>query len=111
MGRSTRSVHARSMSKSHRTHTPSDFAICLCPFMMTRRVPKVRRRAIEMAYPEIPNFKLLTDELTAYAQMKHEYGAKGTGAILRDVERRIKAAAAKLNALPTDRQMARREPN
>ena len=29
-----------------------------------------------MVYPEISNFKLLTDELTAYAQMKHEYGAK-----------------------------------
>jgi hypothetical protein len=45
--------------------------------MMTRRVPKVRRGPIATAYPEIPNFKLLTDKLTAYAQMKqHAEGGR-----------------------------------
>ena len=64
-----------------------------------------------MGYPPLPDFKRLTEEITFYAQLKHEYGAKGIPAILREVEHHLRTAASHLKRAPIDQDLAAREPN
>jgi ADP-ribosylglycohydrolase len=64
-----------------------------------------------MAYPRIPDFKKLTEEIERYAQLKAEYGAEGISAILSDTRKRLRSSLALLKNLPPDRELAKREPN
>ncbi len=64
-----------------------------------------------MAYPNIPDLSALAENLELYAQLKHEYGAKQAGPILRKAERDLKTALRDLKALPVDKDLAKREPN
>ncbi len=62
-------------------------------------------------YPEKTACRALTEQLELYAQLQHEYGASGIRPVLRRAERDLKAALARLRALPPDAGLAAREPN
>lgn len=64
-----------------------------------------------MAYPALPDFRKITHDITEYSRLKHEYGAKGVGRVLRQVEKCLHQASRQLRSLPIDRQLAIREPN
>ena len=64
-----------------------------------------------MPYPKVPDFRRLAREIELYAQLKHEYGAKGIGALVADAHRAMKAATTKLRNLPADAALAKKEPN
>ena len=64
-----------------------------------------------MAYPKMPDFMRLTEAIRYYAQMKHEYGAKGIAPILRNAEQALKATVKEMQRLPVDRQLAEKEPS
>jgi len=64
-----------------------------------------------MAYPKVPDFQQLTSQLELYAQLKHEYGARGLDPILRQAERALTKALHALQARPIDRALAAQEPN
>jgi len=64
-----------------------------------------------MPYPVIPNYPLLIEQLTQYAQLKHEYGAQGISPVLAEAEAALRAALARLVALPESAEVATREPN
>ncbi len=64
-----------------------------------------------MAYPKIPEFRKLIEQLALYSQLKHEYGAKRIDPILARAERNLKAALRDLKKLPIDKDMADREPD
>jgi ADP-ribosylglycohydrolase len=62
-------------------------------------------------YPVMPNGRELAEQLELYAQLQHEYGARGIRPVLQRAERDLKAALARLRALPSDAALAAREPN
>lgn len=64
-----------------------------------------------MAYPAVPAFKALGDQLNLYTQLKHEYGARNVAPILKQAEAALNIAIKKLKALPIDKKLAAREPN
>jgi len=63
------------------------------------------------AYPKLPDFNELARNLVDYAQLQHEYGARGIAPILKDAERALRAATKRIRALPVDRELAKKEPN
>jgi len=64
-----------------------------------------------MAYPKLPNFRRLAQELELASQLKHEYGAAGIAPVLAEAERAMRIALRKANRLPIDKRLARDEPN
>ena len=64
-----------------------------------------------MPYPKLPDFRNLTQQLELYAQLKHEYGAKGIGAVLSDAHKALRSSLARLKRLPVDRELRQREPD
>ena len=64
-----------------------------------------------MAYPKTQQLHELTEKIKVYAQLKHEYGAKGVTPLLKRAESALKTALAELRKLPADRDLAKLEPN
>jgi ADP-ribosylglycohydrolase len=64
-----------------------------------------------MAYPELPNYRHVIDQITLSAQLKHEYGADGIAPVLAEAETALRRALARLSALPESAAIAAREPN
>jgi len=64
-----------------------------------------------MTYPEAPDYRRLVDQITLYAQLKHEHGAEGIAPILAQTESALQQAVEALRTLPVDAEMARREPD
>jgi len=64
-----------------------------------------------MAYPPIPDYRKLLEQITLYTQLKHEYGAPGLSAILRQAEADLKKALKRIKQAPVDQAMARQEPS
>jgi ADP-ribosylglycohydrolase len=64
-----------------------------------------------MIYPTMPEFSKLADLIALQAQLKTEYGSKRVTSPLLRAERAMRAALRELQALPADRELARREPN
>lgn len=64
-----------------------------------------------MPYPEIPDYRHLIDQITLYAQLKHEYGATGISPLLAEVETALSHALATMKALPESAELAAHEPN
>lgn len=62
-------------------------------------------------YPRLPECNKLVELLTLQAQLQTEYGAKGIARSLARAERALRAALRELQALPIDRELAKREPN
>ena len=73
-------------------------------------------------YPSIPTFldlnatntrknKLLKMSLSATARLMHEYGTEGIQEILDDVNQYITESLEKLQNLPIDKELAKKEPN
>jgi ADP-ribosylglycohydrolase len=64
-----------------------------------------------MDYPKTPDFWRLVNGVTLYAQLLHEYGAKGVAPILAKTEETLTAAIKELQELPIDPELAKQEPN
>lgn len=64
-----------------------------------------------MGYPKLPNFWRLTEDITLYSQLMHEYGVREIQPILDEVENDLKSALAKIKKLPSDKKLSKREPN
>ncbi|NLF38846.1 ADP-ribosylglycohydrolase family protein [bacterium] len=64
-----------------------------------------------MNYPKLPEWNKLTNALSEYSRLKHEYGAKGIAPLVRQAEKALHAALAGLKRLPIDRNLAKKEPN
>ena len=64
-----------------------------------------------MPYPQTPDYRRLIDQITLYAQLKHEHGAEGIAPILAQTESALQKAIDKLRALQGDAEMALREPD
>ena len=64
-----------------------------------------------MAYPKVPNYAALADQLALYSQLKHEYGADGIAPILARAEKAMSSALEELKELPIDKALAEKEPN
>ncbi len=62
-------------------------------------------------YPLLPNFEQLIEAVKLQAQLKAEYGAKGTDRPLKEVEKVLRVALGKLKRLPIAPDLARQEPN
>jgi ADP-ribosylglycohydrolase len=64
-----------------------------------------------MAYPPIPSYRRLIEQITLYTQLKHEYGAQGIEPLLAEAEAALRGALERLMALPESPEVAAREPN
>ena len=64
-----------------------------------------------MTYPVLPDFKELANQITFYAQLQHERGAKGIEPVVRRSERALQTALRQLRQCPPDRKMAAKEPD
>ena len=64
-----------------------------------------------MAYPILPDYPQLVQQLTLCTQLKHEYGARSISPILARAERALATAIASIRALPVDPGLAAREPD
>jgi ADP-ribosylglycohydrolase len=64
-----------------------------------------------MGYPKYPKWDLLGWQIRLYSDLKHEYGAKRFEPILRNAERALKKALRRVQALPVDAALAKKEPN
>jgi ADP-ribosylglycohydrolase len=64
-----------------------------------------------MNYPRVPGYRSLSDSLALYAALKAEHGAKGIQPILVEAERALRAAIARMKALPVDPALRSREPD
>lgn len=63
-----------------------------------------------MAYPKT-EAKRLAERIELYAQLMHEYGAKGIEKVLKGTEKALANAIAKLKKLPIDKKLASQEPS
>jgi len=63
-----------------------------------------------MAYPK-SDLRRLAERVELYAQLMHEYGAKGVERIVKGAEKALAASAAKLTKLPVDKKLAAKEPS
>lgn len=61
-----------------------------------------------MSYPRMTHSP---SHIKIYAQLQHEYKARGLAPIISRLEREIKVALKEIKRLPIDRQLAAREPN
>ena len=64
-----------------------------------------------MKYPVLPNLRQLNDQISLYAQLKHERGALRIEPLLRQAEKALATCARRMAALPEDKAMAAREPD
>ena len=64
-----------------------------------------------MAYPKCPDLKQLANQLSEYAQLQHEYGAKGIEKLLSKTQKSMQASLKQLQKLPIDAKLAEQEPN
>jgi len=64
-----------------------------------------------MAYPKRPGCAALLSQMDRYAELKHEYAARGIAPVLAEAETALKSALRKLKRLPVDKALARQEPN
>jgi ADP-ribosylglycohydrolase len=63
-----------------------------------------------MRYPRVPDYRSLSESLALHAALKVEYGAKGIRPILEEAEKALRAALARVKALPVDPALRSREP-
>ncbi len=63
------------------------------------------------AYPQIPDYGRIIDQLRLYVQLKHEYGADGIDSVLAASAAALKSALDEIKALPADEELAAHEPN
>ncbi|MCX7591248.1 MAG: ADP-ribosylglycohydrolase family protein [Kiritimatiellae bacterium] len=64
-----------------------------------------------MKYPSVPDLKELVEQITLYAQLKHEYGAKGIKPLLQEARRNLRRTLVQLKRLRADRTRGQQEPN
>lgn len=64
-----------------------------------------------MAYPKCPDLNGLATQIKEYAQLEHEYGAKGIERILAQVDKAMQKGLKDLKRLPADKKLAAAEPN
>jgi len=64
-----------------------------------------------MAYLDTDTFDVLLRDIRLYAQLQHEYRARGIGPVLARAQRDMRAAVRALRRLRPDRGMAKREPS
>ncbi len=64
-----------------------------------------------MAYPNIPDYNRLFEQIVLYTQLKQAYGAEDVAEALAAAEQALELALAKLRELPVDQELAQREPN
>jgi len=64
-----------------------------------------------MAYPRIPDYRQLVNQIELYAQLKHERGSKRLAPILKKARISLNEALAELKRLPEDIELALREPD
>ena len=64
-----------------------------------------------MAYPKLPNLERRLSEFRLYAQLQHEYGAAGIVAVAKEADRALATALKRLQSLPVDKALARKEPS
>lgn len=62
-------------------------------------------------YPAMPDLKNLSEQLACWTQKLHEYGATGIEAVVKRAEKDLRAALARIQKLPIDATLAKREPN
>jgi len=63
------------------------------------------------AYPQIPDYGRIIDQIRLYVQLKHEYGADDIDSVLAGAEEALKSALAEMQALLADQELAAQEPN
>lgn len=64
-----------------------------------------------MNYPELPDCKSLTNALTEWSRLQHEYGCRGVAPILAGAGRDLQSALRRLRALRPDPRLAAAEPS
>ena len=64
-----------------------------------------------MSYPVAPKFDQTARQIRLYAQLKHEYGARGIEKIFAKTEKRLQAMAREMERLPVGKALARKEPD
>ena len=65
----------------------------------------------DKAYPQLPNYERIINQISLYVQLKHEYGTDGIESVLATAEEALKSALAEMKALPADEELAKQEPN
>lgn len=61
-----------------------------------------------MNYPKLPAHGKLIENVALYAQLKHEYGAKGIARALAETEQALKECLKKLERIPIDKNLSKR---
>jgi len=64
-----------------------------------------------MAYPQIPKFNELSEKITEYSRLKHEYGAEGISELLEEAEKSLKVILDKIQVLPVNAELSAKEPD
>ncbi len=64
-----------------------------------------------MSYPQAPKFDRTVYQIKLYAQLKHEYGARGIEKVFAKTDRCLKAMQSEMERLPIDKSLARKEPD
>ncbi|MFN8498511.1 MAG: ADP-ribosylglycohydrolase family protein [Anaerolineae bacterium] len=64
-----------------------------------------------MTYPDDSRLTKLVELIHFYGQLQHDYGAPGVAAVLAEAEQSLQDALEKMQALPADAALARKEPN
>ena len=62
-------------------------------------------------YPKIPDLAKLSEQISLYAQLKHEYGNKKISPVLKQAEKDLKSALKKIKNLAPDKKLTEKEPN
>lgn len=64
-----------------------------------------------MSYPNIPDLKVLIEQITEFGKLKHEYGAQGIIEIINGTKDNLTAALNRIKELPIDEVLSLKEPN
>jgi ADP-ribosylglycohydrolase len=64
-----------------------------------------------MAYPSIPNFNYLIEQITEYSRLKHEYGSEKVADFLEEAQVSLNSILTRLKNLPTDPVLQEKEPD
>jgi len=64
-----------------------------------------------MPYPAARRFGEMSYQIRLYGQLKHEYGARGIERIFGHVEKCLQAARRRMERLPIDKALAKKEPD
>lgn len=64
-----------------------------------------------MTYPKLSNINKITDYISEYSKLMHEYGAEGIDSVLKDVEKDLLSGLDRIKKLPVDKGMSANEPD